>query len=156
MHTPRISARLIWAIAEHFDMDGLDPLLADDPEDPLNIIISNIHNVLFNTDSSATTSNRLQDVQAVLICAQRLGIRNARAGLLLSKELEDFRGSTSADSVTKHQSRYIIQILKFVSSHPESRSFLIRFNNISKVDFVSVKRVCLFLQLFNYILTLIS
>ncbi|URE49505.1 hypothetical protein MUK42_14296 [Musa troglodytarum] len=72
VHTPRISARLIWAIAEHFDMEGLDPLLADDLEDPLNIIISNIHNVLFNTESSATTANRLQDVQAILICAQRL------------------------------------------------------------------------------------
>ena len=122
MHTPRISARLIWAIAEHFDMEGLDPLLADDLEDPLNIIISNIHNVLFNTESSATTANRLQDVQAILICAQRLGTRNLRAGQLLSKELEDFRGSTLADSVNKHQSRYILQILKYVASHPESRS----------------------------------
>ncbi|XP_042410677.1 protein TPLATE-like, partial [Zingiber officinale] len=121
VHTPRISSRLIWAIAEHFDMEGLDPLLADDPEDPLNIIISNIHNVLFNTDSSATTSNKLQDVQAVLICAQRLGVRNARAGHLLIKELEDFKGSTLADSVNKHQSRYILQILKFVSTRPESR-----------------------------------
>ncbi|XP_074584364.1 protein TPLATE-like [Curcuma longa] len=121
VHTPRISSRLIWAIAEHFDMEGLDPLLADDPEDPLNIIISNIHNVLFNTDSSATTSNKLQDVQAVLICSQRLGVRNARAGHLLIKELEDFRGSTLSDSVNKHQSRYILQILKFVSTRPESR-----------------------------------
>ncbi|CAL9178274.1 unnamed protein product [Musa hybrid cultivar] len=121
VHTPRISARLIWAIAEHFDMEGLDPLLADDLEDPLNIIISNIHNVLFNTESSATTANRLQDVQAILICAQRLGTRNLRAGQLLSKELEDFRGSTLADSVNKHQSRYILQILKYVASHPESR-----------------------------------
>ncbi|GJN07278.1 hypothetical protein PR202_ga25097 [Eleusine coracana subsp. coracana] len=114
VHTPRISARLIWAISEHFDLEGLDPLLADDPEDPLNIIISNMHKILFNTDSSATTSNRTQDVQAVLICAQRLGARNARAGQLLSKELEEFRASTSADSVTKHQSRYVLQIIKWV------------------------------------------
>ncbi|CAL9120090.1 unnamed protein product [Musa textilis] len=121
VHTPRISARLIWAIAEHFDMEGLDPLLADDPEDPLNIFVSNIHSVLFNTDSSATTSNKLQDVQAVLICAQRLGSRNPRAGQLLSKELEDFKGGSMADSVNKHQSRYILQMLKFVTSHPESR-----------------------------------
>ncbi|KAF8731011.1 hypothetical protein HU200_016891 [Digitaria exilis] len=111
VHTPRISSRLIWAISEHFDLEGLDPLLADDPEDPLNIIISNMHKILFNTDSSATTSNRIQDVQAVLICAQRLGARNARAGQLISKELEEFRASTSADSVTKHQSRYVLQIL---------------------------------------------
>ncbi|XP_072969493.1 protein TPLATE [Typha angustifolia] len=121
VHTPRICARLIWAIAEHFDLEGLDPLLADDPEDPLNIIISNIHKVLFNTDSSATSSNRLQDVQAVLICAQRLGSRNPRAGQLLSKELEEFRAGTLVDSVTKHQSRYILQIIKHITAHPERR-----------------------------------
>jgi Fe-S cluster biosynthesis and repair protein YggX len=112
---------LIWAISEHFDLEGLDPLLADDPEDPLNIIISNMHKTLFNTDSSATTSNRIQDVQAVLICAQRLGARNARAGQLISKELEEFRSSTSADSVTKHQSRYVLQIIKYVTNHPDNR-----------------------------------
>nr|XP_010930802.1 protein TPLATE isoform X1 [Elaeis guineensis] len=120
VHTPRIAARLIWAMAEHFDLEGLDPLLADDPEDPLNIIISNMHKVLFITDSSASTTNRLQDVQAVLICAQRLGSRNPRAGQLLSKELEDFRNSNLADSVNKHQCRYILQIIKYVTSHPES------------------------------------
>lgn len=124
MHTPRICARIIWAIGEHFDLEGLDPLLADDPEDPLNIIISNIHKVLFNTEASASSSNRLQDVQAVLISAQRLGSRNARAGQLLSKELEDFRASTLADSVTKHQSRYILQTIKYVTGHPERRSVL--------------------------------
>lgn len=121
VHTPRICARLIWAISEHFDLEGLDPLLADDPEDPLNIIISNMHKVLFNTDSSASTTNRLQDVQAILICAQRLGSRNPRAGQLLSKELEDFRNSNLADSVNKHQCRYILQIIKYVTSHPEKR-----------------------------------
>jgi len=102
----------------------LDPLLADDPEDPLNIIIANIHKVLFNTDSSATSSNRLQDVQAVLLCAQRVGSRNPRAGQLLTKELEDFRSSTSADSVNKHQSRFILQTIKYVTSHPDNRSVL--------------------------------
>lgn len=121
VHTSRISSRLIWAISEHFDLEGLDPLLADDPEDPLNIIISNMHKTLFNTDSSATTSNRIQDVQAVLICAQRLGARNARAGQLLTKELEEFRSSTSADSVTKHQSRYVLQIIKYVTKNPDNR-----------------------------------
>ncbi|KAM0867876.1 hypothetical protein ACQ4PT_041691 [Festuca glaucescens] len=121
VHTSRISSRLIWAISEHFDLEGLDPLLADDPEDPLNIIISNMHKTLFNTDSSATTSNRIQDVQAVLICAQRLGARNARAGQLISKELEEFRSSTSADSVTNHQSRYVLQIIKYVTNHPDNR-----------------------------------
>lgn len=121
VHTPRIIARLVWAIAEHLDLEGLDPLLADDPEDPLNIIIANIHKVLFNTDSSATSSNRLQDVQAVLLCAQRVGSRNPRAGQLLTKELEDFRGSTSADSVNKHQCRFILQTIKYVTSHPDNR-----------------------------------
>jgi hypothetical protein len=121
VHTPRICARLVWAISEHIDVEGLDPLLADDPEDPLNMIIANIHKVLFNTDSSATSTNRLQDVQAVLLCAQRLGSRNGRAGQLLSKELEDFRNDALADSVNKHQCRLILQRIKYVSSHPESK-----------------------------------
>ncbi|KAL0906021.1 hypothetical protein M5K25_024481 [Dendrobium thyrsiflorum] len=56
VHTPRICARLIWSIAEHFDLEGLNPLLADDLEDPLNILISKLHKVLFQR-----SSNRLQD-----------------------------------------------------------------------------------------------
>jgi hypothetical protein len=99
----------------------LDPLLADDPDDPLNIIISNIHKVLFNVDSSANTSNRLQDVQAVLLSAQRLGSRSLRAGQLLSKELEEFRNNGLADSVNKHQCRLILQRIKYVQNHPDSR-----------------------------------
>ncbi|XVE84119.1 hypothetical protein DITRI_Ditri16bG0144000 [Diplodiscus trichospermus] len=121
VNTPRIRARLLWAISEHIDLEGLDPLLADDPEDPLNIIVSNIHKVLFNVDSSANTSNRPQDVQAILLCAQRLGSRHARAGQLLTKELEEFRTNGLADSVNKHQCRMILQRIKYVSSHPESR-----------------------------------
>ncbi|KAF6167464.1 hypothetical protein GIB67_031665 [Kingdonia uniflora] len=74
VNTPRICARLIWFVAEHIDLEGLDLLLADDPEDPLNIIITNTEKVLFDMDSSANTSNRLQDVQTVL-CAQCLRSR---------------------------------------------------------------------------------
>lgn len=114
-------SRLVWSIAEHLDIEGLDPLLADDPEDPLNVIILNIHKVLFDTDSSASSSNRLQDVQALLLCAQRLGSRQARAGQLLIKELEDFRDNTLADSVNKHQCRYIMQVIKYTTNHPERR-----------------------------------
>nr|GMD16097.1 protein TPLATE [Ipomoea batatas] len=121
VNTPRVCARLLFAISEHIDLEGLDPLLADDPEDPLNIIVSNIHKVLFNIDSSASTTNRLQDVQAVLLCAQRLGSRNSRAGQLLTKELEEFRSNALADSVNKHQCRLILQRIKYVSSHPESK-----------------------------------
>ncbi|XP_073060308.1 protein TPLATE [Primulina eburnea] len=121
VNTPQICARLLWAISEHIDLEGLDPLLADDPEDPLNIIISNCHKVLFNIDSSASSTNRLQDVQAVLLCAQRLGSRNARAGQLLTKELEEFRSNPSADSVNKHQCRLILQRIKYVSSHPDDK-----------------------------------
>ncbi|WOH05031.1 hypothetical protein DCAR_0624443 [Daucus carota subsp. sativus] len=121
VNTPRVCARLIWVIAEHIDLEGLDPLLADDPEDPLNIIISNMHKVLFNLDSSAITSNRLQDVQAVLLCAQRLGSRNVRAGQLMIKELEEFRTDGVADSVNKHQSRLILQRIKYILNHPESK-----------------------------------
>ncbi|CAN4120203.1 unnamed protein product [Withania somnifera] len=121
VNTPRVCTRLIWAISEHIDLEGLDPLLADDPEDPLNIIISNIHKVLFNMDSSASTTNRLQDVQAVLLCAQRLGSRNGRAGQLLIKELEEFKTNALADSVNKHQCRLILQRIKYVTNHPESK-----------------------------------
>ncbi|XP_042045376.1 protein TPLATE-like [Salvia splendens] len=121
VNTSRICSRLLWAISEHIDLEGLDPLLADDPEDPLNIIISNIHKVLFNIDSSASTTNRLQDVQAILLCAQRLGSRNARAGNLLTKELEDFRSNPAADSVNKHQCRLMIQRIKYVHNHSNDR-----------------------------------
>uniref|UniRef100_A0A2P2ILP0 Protein TPLATE n=1 Tax=Rhizophora mucronata TaxID=61149 RepID=A0A2P2ILP0_RHIMU len=121
VNAPRICARLIWAIAEHINLDVLDPLLADDPEDALNVIISNIHKVLFNIDSSANTSNRPQDVQAVLLSSQRLGSRNPRAAQLLTKELEEFRNSTFADSVNKHQCRLILQRIKYVQDHQESR-----------------------------------
>lgn len=121
VNTPRILARLIWAIAEHIDIEGLDPLLADDPDDPLNVIISNIHKVLFNIDSTAETTNRVQDVQAVLISAQRLGSRHPRAGQLLTKELEEFRSNPLADSVSKHQCRLILQRIKYASAHQDSR-----------------------------------
>ncbi|XP_021890368.1 protein TPLATE [Carica papaya] len=121
VNTPRICARVIWAISEHIDLEGLDPLLADDPEDPLNIIISNIHKVLFNIDSSANTSNRLQDVQAVLLSAQRLGSRHPRAGQLLTKELEEYRNNSLADSVSKHQCRLILRRIKYVLDHTESK-----------------------------------
>ena len=56
--TSRLRARVIWALAEHFDLEGLDPLLADDPDDPLNVIIDHIHKILFNHDSTATSTNR--------------------------------------------------------------------------------------------------
>ncbi|KAI3748126.1 hypothetical protein L6452_11013 [Arctium lappa] len=121
VNTPRIAARLIWAISEHIDLEGLDPLLADDPDDALNIIISKIHKILFNADASATETNKLQDIQAVLLCAQRLGSRNARAGQLLTKELEEFRADPLTDSVNKHQARMILQRIKYVSSHSDDK-----------------------------------
>ena len=80
-----------------------------------------MHKVLFNLDSSAITSNRLQDVQAVLLCSQRLGSRNVRAGQLMIKELEEFRTDGLADSVNKHQSRLILQRIKYILNHPESK-----------------------------------
>ncbi|KAK7260634.1 hypothetical protein RIF29_26853 [Crotalaria pallida] len=121
VNTPRILARLIWAISEHIDIEGLDPLLADDPDDPLNVIVSNVRKVLFNVDSTAETTNRVQDIQAVLISAQRLGSRHPRAGQLFTKELEEFRTNSLADSVSKHQCRLILQRIKYASNHQESR-----------------------------------
>ena len=131
VNTPRITARLLWAISEHIDLEGLDPLLADDPDDPLNIIVTNIHKVLSNVDSAVETTNRLQDVQAVLLCAQRLGSRHPRAGQLLTKELEEFRANGLADSVNKHQCRLILQRIKYASNNPESRSVYIALLNIN-------------------------
>ncbi|KAK4409991.1 protein TPLATE [Sesamum angolense] len=60
-------------------------------------------------------------VQAVLLSAQLLGSRNARAGQLLPKELEEFRSHPSADSVNKHQCRLILQRMKYVSSHSDDK-----------------------------------
>lgn len=144
-------ARLIWAIAEHIDIEGLDPLLADDPDDPLNVIISNIHKVLFNVDATAETTNRVQDVQAVLISAQRLGSRHPRAGQLLTKELEEFRNNPLADSVSKHQCRLILQRIQYASSHQDTRceycanlfitagnAFLIYFSMLSLIPFLFI------------------
>ncbi|XP_024368196.1 protein TPLATE isoform X2 [Physcomitrium patens] len=119
--TARLRARFIWALAEHFDLESLDPLLADDPEDPLNIIIDHIHKVIFNTDSTATIINRLQDVQALLVCSEHLGSRNLRAAQMLKTELEEFRNSALADSVNKHQCRLILQKLKYISNHPDNK-----------------------------------
>ncbi|KAH7441479.1 hypothetical protein KP509_03G039800 [Ceratopteris richardii] len=119
--TLRILARLIWALAEHFDLGGLDPLLADDPEDPLNIIVANVHKVLFNGDSPLNVAtNRVQDIQAVLLCSKHLGSRYPRAAQLFTKELEEFRASTYSDSVSKHQCRLILQMFKYILKHPES------------------------------------
>ncbi|KAL1568917.1 protein TPLATE-like [Salvia divinorum] len=121
VNTPRISARLLWAIAENVNLDGLDPLLADDPNDLLNIIVTNIHKILHNIDSSPSTMNRLQDVQVALLCAQRVGSRHPRAGQLLLQELEEFKSSPSSDSVTKHQCRLILQRIKYALSHSNDK-----------------------------------
>ncbi|KAL0395765.1 UNVERIFIED_CONTAM: protein TPLATE [Sesamum calycinum] len=110
-----------WSRRELICLKGTGPLLADDPDDPLNIILTNIRKVLCNIDSSPSTTNRLQDVQAVLLSAQLLGSRNARAGQLLPKELEEFRSHPSADSVNKHQCRLILQRMKYVSSHSDDK-----------------------------------
>ncbi len=64
---------------------------------------------------------RLQDVQALLLCAEHLGSRNLRAGQLLTRELEEFRNSNLADSVNKHQCRLILQTFKYIAKHPESK-----------------------------------
>lgn len=118
----RLRARIIWALAEHFDLEGLDPLLADDPDDPLNIMVEHIHTVLFNVDNATVAAtNRLQDVQAILVCSQHLGSRNVRAAQLLTKELEEFRSSNLADSVNKHQCRLILQVFKHITKHTDAK-----------------------------------
>lgn len=124
----RVRSRIIWALAEHFDLEGLDPLLADDPDDALNIMLDHIHTVLFNVDHLImAATNRLQDVQAILVCSQHLGSRNVRARELLTKELEEFRSSNLSDSVNKHQVRLILQVFKYINKHPESRQVTLSF-----------------------------
>ncbi|KAF6169208.1 hypothetical protein GIB67_013638 [Kingdonia uniflora] len=108
----------MWSVEEHIDLEGLDPLLAD----LLNIIITNIHKVLFDMDSSANTSNRLQDVQAFLLSvAQRLGSCHPREGQLMIKELEEFRNNGLADFINKHQCRLILHRIKYVANYQESK-----------------------------------
>lgn len=61
--------RLLWALCEHLNLDGLNPLLADDPTDPVNILIFNLHELLFNVDSgTALVTNRLQVGPGALVC----------------------------------------------------------------------------------------
>jgi hypothetical protein len=39
---------------------------------------------------------------------------------MLTRELEDFRIGTLADSVNKHQCRLMLQKFKYISKHPDS------------------------------------
>lgn len=64
---------------------------------------------------------RLQDAQALLLCAEHLGSRNLRGGQLLARELDEFRNSTLADSVLKHQCRLILQKFKYIAKHQDSK-----------------------------------
>ncbi|PKU64363.1 Alpha,alpha-trehalose-phosphate synthase [UDP-forming] 5 [Dendrobium catenatum] len=76
---PEIEAKVVELLNQ---FKGRTVLLGvDDLEDTPNILISNMHKVLFITE--AINSNRLQDVQVVVLHVQRLGSRNARAGQLL-------------------------------------------------------------------------
>jgi hypothetical protein len=77
---------------------------------------------------------RLQDAQALLLCAEHLGSRNLRAGQLLARELEEFRNSTLAVSVLKHQCRLILQKFKYIAKHQDSTYVvpLIAFQNAFK------------------------
>ncbi|KAK4775001.1 hypothetical protein SAY86_009936 [Trapa natans] len=53
-----VARRLIWALAKRIDLEGLDPLLADDPEDHLNLIISNVHKSLELASNRADSVNK--------------------------------------------------------------------------------------------------
>ncbi|CAI8590595.1 unnamed protein product [Vicia faba] len=128
-------ACLIWAIAEHIDIEGLDPLLADNPGDPFNVIVSNIHKVLFSVDSNADTTNKVQDIQAVLISAQRLGSHHPRAGQLLTKELEpelvpNFEPKLDAKDVVV--GREIQPTAKYKQVHQQDRGRLTDANVVMK------------------------
>eukprot|EP00271_Cylindrocystis_brebissonii_P004677 TRINITY_DN1649_c0_g2_i1.p1 TRINITY_DN1649_c0_g2~~TRINITY_DN1649_c0_g2_i1.p1 ORF type:complete len:1215 (+),score=196.81 TRINITY_DN1649_c0_g2_i1:636-4280(+) len=120
--TPRMRVRLLWVLAEHLDLSGTTPLFADEPREPLNILVATMHRILFGGDLGAGPhSNRLQDVQAILVCAQHLGSRNYRAAALLARELEDFRGSGLADTVNQQHIRFILSILAHIQKFPERK-----------------------------------
>lgn len=125
--TRRMRVRLLWSLCEHLNLDGLtNPLLADDSTDPVNVLVFNLHELLFNVDSgTALVTNRLQDVQALLLCAQHLGARNARAASLLILDLENFRASSLADTVNKNQCRLVVNVLKHTQEKPLSRWVLL-------------------------------
>eukprot|EP00897_Mesotaenium_endlicherianum_P006906 jgi/Mesen1/6243/ME000323S05372 len=118
--TPRVRVRVLWALTEHVSLGKAEPLFADEPSDALNMLVSALHRLLFNADgATAATTNRLQDVQALLVAAQHLGTRSFRAAALVARELEDFRRSSMADSVNMHQCRQIISLLAHIQRYPE-------------------------------------
>eukprot|EP00850_Spirogloea_muscicola_P014758 SM000108S14202 [mRNA] locus=s108:143066:149764:- [translate_table: standard] len=120
--TNHMRVRLLWVLVEHLDVDGLDPLLADDPTDPINTIVAAVHKLLFNVDTSlSAVTYRLQDLQAILVCCQHLGARSPRGAALLGKELEDFRVSQLADSVNKHHCKLILQMFRQLKGAPDRR-----------------------------------
>lgn len=119
--TLQMRVRLLWVLAEHLDLSGSTPLFADEPREPLNILVSTIHRILFSPEHLAESQvNRLQDVQAILVCAQHLGTRNKRAAGMVARELEDYRNSNVADAVNR-QCRLILNVLAAIQKFPERK-----------------------------------
>ncbi|GJP81807.1 hypothetical protein CLOP_g11933, partial [Closterium sp. NIES-67] len=118
-----LRVRLLWVLAEHMSFSGPEPLFPDDPKDPVTILTSLFHRILFSPDaatgtmladvvaggegaggggggggatgrSAALSGNRLQEVQAILVCALHLGARSYRAAALVCREVEELQSGT--------------------------------------------------------------
>ena len=59
--TPRLRVRLLWVLAEHLSLAGTSAVFADEPREPLNVLIACIHRILFTPE--AAKSNRSQDIE---------------------------------------------------------------------------------------------
>ncbi|GJP69726.1 hypothetical protein CLOP_g725 [Closterium sp. NIES-67] len=144
-----LRVRLLWVLAEHMSFSGPEPLFPDDPKDPVTILTSLFHRILFSPDaatgtmladvvaggegaggggggggatgrSAALSGNRLQEVQAILVCALHLGARSYRAAALVCREVEELQSAPwLADSATRHRCRSILQSLAYVHHFPD-------------------------------------
>lgn len=53
--------RLLWVLAEHLSLAGTSAVFADEPREPLNVLIACIHRILFTPEAAG--SDRSQDVE---------------------------------------------------------------------------------------------
>ncbi|CAI5476371.1 unnamed protein product [Closterium sp. Yama58-4] len=158
-----LRVRLLWVLAEHMSFSGPEPLFPDDPKDPVTIITSLFHRILFSPDDAtgtmladvvagdggdggvgsggrgaaavAMSGNRLQEVQAILVCALHLGARSFRAAALVCREVEELQSAPGlVDSATRHRCRSILQSLAYVHHFPD-RTWAVRMGATGEYPF---------------------
>ncbi|CAI7877910.1 unnamed protein product [Closterium sp. NIES-53] len=158
-----LRVRLLWVLAEHMSFSGPEPLFPDDPKDPVTILTSLFHRILFSPDDAtgtmladvvagsggvdgvgsggrgaaavAMSGNRLQEVQAILVCALHLGARSFRAAALVCREVEELQSAPGlVDSATRHRCRSILQSLAYVHHFPD-RTWAVRMGATGEYPF---------------------